>query len=73
MRLATSGAFHEEIAGLVEVKVTGDVVTIEAPQPLSLGPEMPVDSLTQRTQSLACSSKGGSRKTSNSQPVFGSR
>ena len=35
----------EEIAGLVEVKVEGDGVTIAAPQPLSLGPEMPVDLL----------------------------
>jgi len=36
----------EEIAGLVEVKVEDDgAVTIAAPQPLSLGPEMPVDLL----------------------------
>lgn len=36
----------EEIAGLVEVKVAaGDVVTIDAPQPLTLGAEMPVDML----------------------------
>ena len=35
----------EEIAGLVEVKVDGDAVTIAAPQPLSLGPEMPVELL----------------------------
>ncbi len=35
----------EEIAGLVEVKVDGDAVTIAAPQPLSLGAEMPVDLL----------------------------
>jgi trans-2,3-dihydro-3-hydroxyanthranilate isomerase len=35
----------EEIAGLVEVKVAGEVITIDAPQPLSLGPEMPVDLL----------------------------
>ncbi|MBI3198022.1 MAG: PhzF family phenazine biosynthesis protein [Rhodospirillales bacterium] len=35
----------EEIAGLVEVKVEGDGVTIAAPQLLSLGPEMPVDLL----------------------------
>src|SRR5690349_17568466 len=34
----------EEIAGLVEVEV-GEAVTIAAPQPLSLGPEMPVDLL----------------------------
>ncbi len=32
----------EEIAGLVEIEV-GDAVTIAAPQPLSLGPEMPVE------------------------------
>jgi trans-2,3-dihydro-3-hydroxyanthranilate isomerase len=31
----------EEIAGLVEVQASSDVVTIAAPQPLSLGPEMP--------------------------------
>ncbi len=36
----------EEIAGLVEVQATSGVVTIAAPQPLSLGPEMPVDLLT---------------------------
>jgi trans-2,3-dihydro-3-hydroxyanthranilate isomerase len=35
----------EEIAGLVEVEVTSDAVVIAAPQPLSLGPEMPVDLL----------------------------
>ena len=35
----------EEIAGLVEVKVEADAVTIAAPQPLSLGPEMPTDLL----------------------------
>jgi trans-2,3-dihydro-3-hydroxyanthranilate isomerase len=35
----------EEIAGLVEVHVARGLVTIEAPQPLSLGPEMPVDLL----------------------------
>jgi len=35
----------EEIAGLVEVKVEGGGVTIAAPQPLSLGAEMPVDLL----------------------------
>lgn len=36
----------EEIAGLVEVKVENDGgVMIAAPQPLSLGPEMPVDLL----------------------------
>jgi trans-2,3-dihydro-3-hydroxyanthranilate isomerase len=32
----------EEIAGLVEIEV-GDAITIAAPQPLSLGPEMPVE------------------------------
>jgi trans-2,3-dihydro-3-hydroxyanthranilate isomerase len=35
----------EEIAGLVEVTVSDDAVTIAAPQPLSLGAEMPVDLL----------------------------
>jgi len=35
----------EEIAGLVEVKVEDGGVTIAAPQPLSLGAEMPVDLL----------------------------
>lgn len=35
----------EEIAGLVEVKVSGEIITIDAPQPLSLGPEMPADLL----------------------------
>src|SRR6187200_1049248 len=34
----------EELAGLVEIEV-GDAVTIAAPQPLSLGPEMPVELL----------------------------
>ena len=32
----------EEIAGLVEIEV-GNAITIAAPQPLSLGPEMPVE------------------------------
>jgi trans-2,3-dihydro-3-hydroxyanthranilate isomerase len=35
----------EEIAGLVEVRAEAGQVTIAAPQPLSLGPEMPVDLL----------------------------
>src|SRR6266404_1619510 len=35
----------EEIAGLVEVCVDSGFVTIAAPQPLSLGPEMPVELL----------------------------
>ncbi len=35
----------EEIAGLVEVQADAGQVTIAAPQPLSLGPEMPVDLL----------------------------
>ena len=35
----------EEIAGLVEVRVEAGLVTIAAPQPLSLGAEMPVDLL----------------------------
>ena len=43
---AQDGALRfEEIAGLVEVKIEGDAVTIAAPQPLSLGAEMPVDLL----------------------------
>jgi trans-2,3-dihydro-3-hydroxyanthranilate isomerase len=33
----------EEIAGLVEVQVDGSMITISAPQPLSLGMEMPAD------------------------------
>jgi len=33
----------EEIAGLVEVQAGPESVTIAAPQPLSLGPEMPVE------------------------------
>jgi trans-2,3-dihydro-3-hydroxyanthranilate isomerase len=33
----------EEIAGLVEIEAAADLVTIAAPQPLSLGPEMPVE------------------------------
>jgi len=33
----------EEIAGLVDVRVDSDQVTIAAPQPLSLGPDMPID------------------------------
>ena len=46
MGRARDGALRfEEIAGLVEVKVEGDLVNIAAPQPLSLGPEMPVDLL----------------------------
>ena len=35
----------EELAGLVEVRIDAGRVTIAAPQPLSLGPEMPVDLL----------------------------
>jgi trans-2,3-dihydro-3-hydroxyanthranilate isomerase len=35
----------EEIAGLVDVKVEAGIVTIAAPQPLSLGAEMPADLL----------------------------
>jgi trans-2,3-dihydro-3-hydroxyanthranilate isomerase len=35
----------EEIAGLVEVRIAGEVITIDAPQPLSLGSEMPIDLL----------------------------
>jgi trans-2,3-dihydro-3-hydroxyanthranilate isomerase len=33
----------EELAGLVEIEAGDDVVTIAAPQPLSLGPEMPAE------------------------------
>lgn len=33
----------EEIAGLVEIEAGADAVTIAAPQPLSLGPEMPAE------------------------------
>jgi trans-2,3-dihydro-3-hydroxyanthranilate isomerase len=43
---ATAGMLRfEEIAGLVEVQATPGLVTIAAPQPLSLGVEMPVDLL----------------------------
>jgi trans-2,3-dihydro-3-hydroxyanthranilate isomerase len=41
---AKDGVLHfEEIAGMVEVQVAPDAVTIAAPQPLSLGAEMPVE------------------------------
>src|SRR5215217_2176463 len=41
---AKDGALlFEEIAGLVEVEVAPDAVTIAAPQPLSLGAEMPAE------------------------------
>jgi trans-2,3-dihydro-3-hydroxyanthranilate isomerase len=33
----------EEMAGLVEIEAGADAVTIAAPQPLSLGPQMPVE------------------------------
>jgi trans-2,3-dihydro-3-hydroxyanthranilate isomerase len=43
---AKNGLLHfEEIAGLVEVRVEAGLVTIAAPQPLSLGAEMPVELL----------------------------
>jgi trans-2,3-dihydro-3-hydroxyanthranilate isomerase len=43
---ATQGILRfEQIAGLVEVTVEAGRVTIGAPRPLSLGPEMPVDLL----------------------------
>src|SRR6185369_9999952 len=43
---ATGGRLRfEEIAGLVEIEAAPDLVTIAAPQPLSLGPEMPVELL----------------------------
>ena len=46
MGRARDGALRfEEIAGLVEIKVEGQSINIAAPQPLSLGPEMPVDLL----------------------------
>src|ERR1700743_1203597 len=41
-RPATAKVRLEEIAGLVEIEV-GEAITIAAPQPLSLGPEMPVE------------------------------
>jgi len=37
----------EEIAGLVEVEIAGDAVTIAAPQVLSLGQDMPADLLAE--------------------------
>ena len=44
--LAKGGKLRfEEIAGLVEIEVAPELVTIAAPQPLSLGPEMPVELL----------------------------
>src|SRR6478735_1717314 len=33
----------EEIGGLVEIEAGADTITIAAPQPLSLGPEMPAE------------------------------
>jgi trans-2,3-dihydro-3-hydroxyanthranilate isomerase len=43
---ATGGKLRfEEIAGLVDVDISREAVTIAAPQPLSLGPEMPVELL----------------------------
>jgi trans-2,3-dihydro-3-hydroxyanthranilate isomerase len=44
-RAAAGVLRFEEIAGLVEAKVADGIVTIAAPQPLSLGAEMPVDLL----------------------------
>src|SRR3954471_14377580 len=35
----------EEIAGLVDVEASSDLVTISAPQPLTVAPEMPVELL----------------------------
>jgi len=41
---APSGVLRfEEIAGLVEIEASADAVTIAAPQPLSLGPDMPAE------------------------------
>lgn len=43
---ATNGVLRfEEIAGLVEIEAGPEAITIAAPQPLSLGPEMPPDLL----------------------------
>src|SRR5436190_10429469 len=43
---ATGGTLRfEEIAGLVDVEASSDLVTIAAPQPLTVGPEMPVELL----------------------------
>src|SRR5689334_14780386 len=43
---ATNGVLRfEEIAGLVEIEASAEAITIAAPQPLSLGPEMPPDLL----------------------------
>src|SRR6185369_127587 len=43
---ATGGKLRfEEIAGLVDVDISREAVTIAAPQPLSLGPEMPAELL----------------------------
>jgi trans-2,3-dihydro-3-hydroxyanthranilate isomerase len=44
----------EEIAGLVEIEIERDIVTIAAPQPLSLGQEMPAD-LVARCVGIAAS------------------
>jgi trans-2,3-dihydro-3-hydroxyanthranilate isomerase len=44
----------EEIAGLVEIEIERDIVTIAAPQALTLGPEMPAD-LVARCVGLAAS------------------
>ena len=43
----------EEIAGLVEVEIAGDIATIAAPQPLSLGAEMPAELLAGKSMSQA--------------------
>lgn len=46
MGRATDGRLRfEEIAGLVEVTVDGDAISIAAPQPLQLGAEMPAELL----------------------------
>jgi trans-2,3-dihydro-3-hydroxyanthranilate isomerase len=57
----------EEIAGLVEVEIDGEVVTIAAPQPLSLGSEMPADLLAGCVGLTA-----GDVLTGNHQPVVAS-
>ncbi len=44
-RAAAGRLRFEEIAGLVEIEIDGETVTIDAPQPLTLGPEMPAELL----------------------------
>jgi hypothetical protein len=42
-RTTRSSLCFEEIAGLVEIRIDKDLVTVDAPEALSLGTEMPVD------------------------------